>query len=293
MILGREDVPHCDTLPMSVNDEVRETGSFKLTNKYATARENINEWIQIVRARPLEKVKGNLRATTGNPRENLNRWIGRAACACHAAHNKDTAIGHNKCGRVPTSTLCGNLIEHRSFTCAIEVDTPAYLQLEVVWVFLPVIGAIDPSRTIRGIKTDTYGRVLQPATNIEDTRGLVRKHDGGRAPHIRLDMHFAPSMIKIIDETQVEFVCASRVLKLRRSVFLEERNLAVYTDRSKQRRHKTRDEVLNQVVARLCVYAKGDFRAYLVSADIGRGMPVVQRTIPKIELQPLSTSAKM
>jgi hypothetical protein len=73
MILGQEDVPHCDTLPMSVNDEVREIGSFKLTNKYATARENINEWIEIVRARPLEKVKGNLCAATGNPRDNLNR----------------------------------------------------------------------------------------------------------------------------------------------------------------------------------------------------------------------------
>jgi hypothetical protein len=266
---------------------------FKLTNKYAAARENINEWIEIVRARPLKKVKGNLRATTGNPRDNLDRWIGRTICTCFSAHNKDTAIGHNKCSRVPTSTLYGKLIEHRSFTCAIGVDTPAYLQLEVVWVFLPIIGAIDASRTIGGIKTDTYRRVLQPATNIEDTRGLVRKHDGGRAPHVRLDMHFAPSMVKIIDETQVEFVCASRVFKLRRSVFLEERHLAVYTDRSKQWRYETGDKVLNKVVARLCVYRKRDFRAYLVSADIGRGMPVVQRTIPKIKLQPLRTSAKM
>jgi hypothetical protein len=100
-------------------------------------------------------------------------------------------------------------------------------------------------------------------------------------------------MIEIIDETQVEFVCASRVFKLRRSVFLEERHLAIYTDRSNQRRYETGDEVLNEVVAHLCVYGKGDFRAYLVSADIGRGMPVIQRAIPKIKLQPLSTSAKM
>ena len=57
MILGQGDVPHCDTLPMSVNDEVREIGSVKPTNKYATARENINEWIEIVRVRPLKKVK--------------------------------------------------------------------------------------------------------------------------------------------------------------------------------------------------------------------------------------------
>jgi hypothetical protein len=43
----------------------------------------------------------------------------------------------------------------------------------------------------------------------------------------------------------------------------------------------------------MCVYGKGDYCAYLVSADIGRGIPVVQRTIPKIKLQPPSTSAKM
>ncbi len=173
------------------------------------------------------------------------------------------------------------------------MGTPAYLQLEVVWVFLPVIGAIDPSRTIRGIKTDAYRRVLQPATNIQDTRRLVRKHDGGRAPHIRLHMHFAPSMLKIINETQVEFVCAGRVFELRRSVFLEERHFSIYTDRSKQRRYETGDEVLNEVVACLFVHGKGDFRAYLVSADIGRCMPVVQRTIPEIKLQPLSTSAEI
>ena len=244
MLLGQEDVPHCYTLPMSVNDEVREIGSFKLTNKYAAARENMNEWVETVRARLREKVKRNRCVTTRNPGDDLNRWIGRTAFACQAAHNKDTAIGHNKCGRVPTSTLYGKLIEYRSFTCALGVDVPAYLQLEVVWVFLPVIGAIDASRTIRGIKTDTESRVLQPATNTEDTRGLVRKHDCGRAEHVRLDMHFAPSKVKIIDETQVEFVCASRVLKLRRSIFLEERHLAVYTDCSEQRRYETGDEVL-------------------------------------------------
>ena len=293
MIQGQEDAPHCNTLPVRVNDEVREIGFLKLTNKYATARENINEWIEIVRARPLEKVKGNLRATTRNLRQSLDRCIGRTARASHATHNKDTAIGHNKCSRVPTSTLYGKLIEHRSYTSAIGEDTPAYLQLELVWVFLPVIGAIDASRTIRGIKTDTYRRVLQPASNIEDTCGLVRKHEGGRAPHIRLDMHLAPSMVKIIDKTQVEFVCTSRVLKLRCSVFLEEGHLSVYTDCSKQRRYKARDEVLDEVAACLCVYGRGYFHAYLVLADIGRGMPVVQSTIPKIKLQPLSATTKM
>jgi hypothetical protein len=165
--------------------------------------------------------------------------------------------------------------------------------LKAVWVFFPVIGAIDASRTIRGIKTETERRGIKEATNIEDTPGLVRKHDCGRAKHIRLDMHLAPSMVEIIHETQVEFVCTSRVLKLRRIEFFEERHLAVYTERSKQRRYETGDEVLNEVVTRLCVYGKRHIRAYLVSADIGRGMPIVQRAIPKIKLQSIRTSTKM
>lgn len=83
-----------------------------------------------------------------------------------------------------------------------------------------------------------------PATNVENTRALVRKHDGGRAPQVRLDMHFAPSMVKIIDETQVKFVCPGRVQKLRRAEFLEERYLAVFTDGGNQRRYETGDKVL-------------------------------------------------
>ena len=121
---------------------------------------------------------------------------------------------------------------------------PAYLQFEGAWVFLPIIRAIDASGTIRSIKTDGDRRGLRPATNIEDTRGLVRKHDGSRAPRVRLDMHYAPSMFKIVDETQVEFVCTSGVFKLRRAEFLDERDLAIYTDGGNQRRYETGDEVL-------------------------------------------------
>ena len=260
MILGQEDVPRCNTLPIRVNHdgEVREFSYFRLTNKYATTRENMNKWIEIAWVCPIEKVKENFRATTANLRENLNRRIGRTVCDYLATHNKDTAVRHNKRGRVPTSTLYGKPIERRSL-CAIGVDTPAYLQLEEFGVFLPVIGAVDASRAIRGVKSDTHSRALQKATNVEDTRSLVRKYHCGRAKHIRLDMHFAPGMLKIVDETQIEFVCASRVLKLRRSVFLEERYLAVYTDHSKQGRHKTGDEVLKEVVAHLCLYGKENF----------------------------------
>ena len=60
---------------MSVNDEGREIGSFKLTNKYATTRENMKEWIEIIGASAIEKVKVDLRIATGNSREDLKRWV--------------------------------------------------------------------------------------------------------------------------------------------------------------------------------------------------------------------------
>jgi hypothetical protein len=75
MIPGQEHVPGCHTLPMSVNEGIRRIGYFGFTNKYVTTRENMKEWIEIIRGRLLEKVKVDLRITTGNPRENLKRWV--------------------------------------------------------------------------------------------------------------------------------------------------------------------------------------------------------------------------
>ena len=54
-------------------------------------------------------------------------------------------------------------------------------------------------------------------------------------------------MIKIVDETQVELIRASRVGELRRAAFLEEGDLAVYSDGGKQRRHKAGNEVLRRM----------------------------------------------
>jgi hypothetical protein len=54
-------------------------------------------------------------------------------------------------------------------------------------------------------------------------------------------------MVKIVDETQVEFVCASRVRKLGRAAFLEERNLAIYADGGKQRRYEAGNEILRRM----------------------------------------------
>ena len=52
-------------------------------------------------------------------------------------------------------------------------------------------------------------------------------------------------MIEIGDETQVEFVCASRVCELRRAAFLEEGYFAIYTEGGEQWRYKARNEVLH------------------------------------------------
>ena len=53
-------------------------------------------------------------------------------------------------------------------------------------------------------------------------------------------------MIEIRDETQVEFVCASGVLELRRAAFLEEGYFSIYTEGGKQWRYKARNEVLHE-----------------------------------------------
>jgi len=99
-------------------------------------------------------------------------------------------------------------------------------------------------------------------------------------------MHFAPSMTKIVDEAQVEFVCASGVRESC-AAFLEEGHLAILTEGGKQRRYKTGNEVLrNNLLAHMGIH--GDY-AYLVLTDIGRSVPVIQVTVPKIKLQPLGT----
>ncbi len=56
--------------------------------------------------------------------------------------------------------------------------------------------------------------------------------------------------MKIVDETQVEFICASRVRKLRCATLLEEGDLAIYTDGGKQWRHKAGNKVLHRTSRR-------------------------------------------
>ena len=123
----------------------------------------------------------------------------------------------------------------------------AYLECEGVWIFLPIIGAVDTRRTVRGIKSDTVRRYKRPATNIDDTRSLVRKNNSGGAEYVRLDVHFAPSKTKIVDQAQVEFICASGVRESC-ATFLKEGQLAILTEGGKQRGYKTGNEVLRRII---------------------------------------------
>jgi len=103
-------------------------------------------------------------------------------------------------------------------------------------------------------------------------------------------------MIEIGGETQVEFVCASRVLELRRAAFLKEGHFAIDTEGGKQWRYKARNEVLHEMSFQLSGHdmdIKGGIYAYLVSTNIGRGVPGIQVTVPEIQLQPLSTPTKL
>jgi len=54
-------------------------------------------------------------------------------------------------------------------------------------------------------------------------------------------------MPEIRDETQVEFVCASRVSELRCATFLQEGYFSIYTEGGKQWRYKARNEVLHEM----------------------------------------------
>jgi hypothetical protein len=116
--------------------------------------------------------------------------------------------------------------------------------LKGVWILLPVIGAVDARRTVRCIKPDTEGRRIRITTDTEDTCGLVWKHDCTGAENIRLDMHLAPSMRKIVGKAQVQFVRASGVVELGRGAIRKKGDLAIDADGGKPCRCKSWNEVL-------------------------------------------------
>jgi hypothetical protein len=122
-----------------------------------------------------------------------------------------------------------------------------HLEMEFICIFLPIIGSIDARRAVWCIKSDTERRGEGPASNIENTPSLVRKHDCTGAEYVCLDMHCAPSKIKIRGETQVEFVCASRVGEFRGARFLEKGDFAIDTEGSNQWRNKARNEILREM----------------------------------------------
>src|SRR6266404_4390657 len=114
----------------------------------------------------------------------------------------------------------------------------------MVLIFLPIVRTIDTSRSVGRVKSKTKRRLVSETSNIKDSSGLIRENNCTRAEHIRFDMHHTPSTRRIIDKTQIEFVCASGSLDFGRAVFLEKGNFSVNTDSSKYGWHRARKEAL-------------------------------------------------
>jgi len=73
--------------PCELEKGAQEYGRLKLTNEYATAREDMKEGIEIVWVCPLKPVEEERCTTTRNAGENLKRRVGRSVCARLAAHD--------------------------------------------------------------------------------------------------------------------------------------------------------------------------------------------------------------
>jgi hypothetical protein len=82
---------------------------FQRTDEDESARENVEEGIQVVGVRTIKPVEEQLCIATRYARENLKRRVGRAIWAILAAHHQNTAIRENECGWIPASTLCENV----------------------------------------------------------------------------------------------------------------------------------------------------------------------------------------
>jgi hypothetical protein len=98
---------------ISKREGTQKIGRFKLTNEYATTRENMEKGIEVSWVCPLEPVEEDGCLATRDARENLKRRVRWGDWACLAAHNEDAAIGKKKGSWIPTSSLNKEIIEHR------------------------------------------------------------------------------------------------------------------------------------------------------------------------------------
>jgi hypothetical protein len=73
----------------------KEIGRFRRTGKDVTARENVEEGIEVVGVRTIEPAEEHLCVSTRDARENLKRRVGRSVGTRLTAHHDNTSVGQN------------------------------------------------------------------------------------------------------------------------------------------------------------------------------------------------------
>ena len=105
------------------------------TNKDLAARENVQEWIEIVgvgAGEPIEVEPGVAATGCG---EDLETGLRSAVTADLTAHDEDGAVGHDERGRVPALAL----------------------QMQLFEVLLPVVCAVHALRAVGPVKPNALG----------------------------------------------------------------------------------------------------------------------------------------
>lgn len=113
--------------------------------------------------------------------------------------------------------------------------------MELLEVLLPVVRAVHARTAIGSIEPDALSAVETPAADVQLTAGLVWQNDGRGTEHIRLDVHRSPCQIEVVDEGEVQFVCASGVVEFTRSELFHESDLVVDAESDEKRDYDARD----------------------------------------------------
>ena len=76
-----------------------------LTDENPAARQDMQEWIQIVRVRAVEPIQEQPGITTSRSGKDLQGRLRETVAALFAAHNKNGAVGHNQSCGIPALAL--------------------------------------------------------------------------------------------------------------------------------------------------------------------------------------------
>lgn len=119
--------------------------------------------------------------------------------------------------------------------------------MEFIVVLLPVVGAIHSCRTVGPIQPDTLSAVITPSSDVQLTSAFIRQDDARGTEDVSLHMHRTPCKLEIVDESQVELVCASGVRVFARAPLFDHRDFVVHAQCS----HQGHDNATNQELCSL------------------------------------------